>query len=122
MQDCNVIIAQNNPHSAQYLAASLHTHFRGVYIARNLDELRLCLRKRRPRAAVLDLELVNAPEIQSLRREFEQVEIVCTHRVPDEQIWQSALAAGAVDCCSDHDVSAIVAALDRGRTADGHAA
>src|SRR5579871_1560809 len=65
MQGSNVIIAQNNPHSAEFLAASLHSHFRAVYVARNADELRLVLRKRRPEAAVLDLELIDAPEVQA---------------------------------------------------------
>jgi len=39
---------------------------------------------------------------------------VCTHRVADEEMWASALAAGASDMCSSTDVDGIVYCTLRG--------
>ena len=51
--------------------------------------------------------------IDQLRREFRNLEIVCTHRLADERLWSAALGAGAVDCCHPSDVRGIVLAANR---------
>lgn len=113
MKPLSVVIAQNDPRSAEQLAASLHLHFRAVSVARNVDELRLAIPKNRADLAVVDLELVTLPDIAELHKEFPGTVVVCTHRTPDEEMWPSVLEAGATDYCQSADVRAIVLAVDR---------
>jgi DNA-binding NarL/FixJ family response regulator len=108
MKPLNVVVAQNDSSYAEVLAASLQNHFHVVAVAYDLNEVRSAIPKHRADVAVLDLEMATLPEIDALRREFPQVEIVCTHRLADENLWTQALAAGARDCCHPSDVRGIV--------------
>ena len=113
MKPLNLIVAQCNPQSAEILAENLQNHFKGVSLAHDLRELRLSIVKNRADVAVLDLEMAPLSEISSLRREFNNLEIVCTHRLADEHLWSAALGAGAADCCHPSDVRGIVLAANR---------
>jgi hypothetical protein len=110
MQPLNVVIALENCVLAEQLAIALHPHFRGVSIARDLQEL--CLKTLRNRAtmAVVGLEVVTLAELATFCKEFPSVAVVCTHRVPDEQMWMQILNAGAIDCCYTFDIRVIVEA------------
>jgi hypothetical protein len=39
--------------------------------------------------------------------------IVCTHRVPDEEMWMAALTAGAADVCPSDDVGNVITSVLR---------
>jgi DNA-binding NtrC family response regulator len=108
MRPLNVVVAQLDSKHAEHLAASLHGHFRSVSVARSLEELRAAIPKHGARVAIVDLELVGLPDLEHLHQSFGNTSIVCTHRVADEEMWASALAAGATDMCSTTDVDAIV--------------
>jgi DNA-binding NarL/FixJ family response regulator len=108
MRPLNVVVAQSDSRQAERLAASLYNHFRSVAVARSLEELRDAIPKHRADAAIVDLELVSLPEIETLHDKFRNTAFVCTHRVADEEMWASALAAGASDMCSSADVNGIV--------------
>jgi DNA-binding NarL/FixJ family response regulator len=106
-----VVIAQNDPCTAEGLAKDLHSHFVVVIVAENALELRtLLLRHPKVRVAVLDLEVVNLEEVRQLVRNFDDLAIVCTHRSPDDRMWTAALAAGAVEYCHPNDIRSIVRA------------
>ena len=111
----NLIVAQHNPQSAEILAVNLQHHFEGVSLAHDLKELRQSIVKNRVDVAVIDLEMVSMSEIDTLLREFGDLEIVCTHRLADEQLWSAALGVGAADCCHPSDVRGIVLAANRPR-------
>ncbi len=113
MQPLNVVIASRDSQAASQLAASLHQHFRSVAVARSLDEVRRAIPKHRAQLAIVDLELASVDDVKRLTHEFDHTSIVCTHRIPDEEMWAAALAAGAIDCCQNADVSGIVQAVDR---------
>jgi DNA-binding NarL/FixJ family response regulator len=113
MQPLSIVIASNDGQAAAQLAASLNHHFGSVSVAGTLDEVRHAIPKHRAQAAVVDLELASVDDVQELAREFNHTSIVCTHRIPDEEMWASALAAGAVDCCYASDVACIVEAVTR---------
>jgi DNA-binding NarL/FixJ family response regulator len=108
MKPLNIVVAQNDSVSAEALAASLQHHFHVVALARTLDEVRSAIPKHRADVAVIDLEMASLADIDTLRREFQKLDIVCTHRLADEKIWTLALAAGARDCCHPSDVRSIV--------------
>jgi DNA-binding NtrC family response regulator len=108
MKPLNVVVAQMDSKSAEALAATLHSHFRTVSVARSLEELRSAIPRNRANVAIVDLELVGLPELERLTSEFQQTSVVCTHRIPDEEMWASALAAGAADVCENEDVGGIV--------------
>ncbi|MGB9103397.1 MAG: hypothetical protein WCC59_01450 [Terriglobales bacterium] len=113
MQPLNVVIANRDSQSASQLAASLNTYYRIVSVVRSLDEVRSAIPKHRAQLAILDLELASVADVERLAREFNHTSIVCTHRIPDDEMWASALAAGAIDCCPSDDAAGIVNAVDR---------
>ncbi len=123
MQPLKIVVAHNDSNTASQLAASLNKHFRSVSVARSLDEVRTAIPKQKPELAVVDLETVSLKDVQKLCREFGDVPIVCTHRLPDEQMWTEALEAGAVDVCQTNDLGSILLAVRRNlHAARGNAA
>lgn len=113
MQPINVAIAQGDCVVAETLASSLHGFFRNVAVARTPEELRTLIKRQPADVAIVDLELMNVNDVESLCHEFANVSVVATHRIPDDSMWSSALSAGAVDCCDQHDVRNIVRAISR---------
>lgn len=108
MKALNVVVAQLDSKHAEHLAASLHGHFRSVAVARSLEELSDAIPRNHADVAVVDLELVSLSDLENLHHSFGDTSIVCTHRIADEEMWASALAAGASDMCSSADVGDIV--------------
>lgn len=113
MQSLNVVVAGSDSQAATQLAASLNRYFHTVAVARSLDEMRHAIPKHRAHLAIVDLELASVDDVERLAHEFHHTSIVCTHRIPDDEMWASALAAGAIDCCQNADVTSIVQAVDR---------
>ncbi len=123
MQPLNVVVASRDVRTASQLAASLNPYFRSVAVARSLDEVRRAIPKQRAELAIIDMELASPKDVQQLCHDFDHTSVVCTHRIPDEEMWMEALAAGAIDCCYSSDVSGIVQAVDRNlKAAQGNAA
>jgi DNA-binding NtrC family response regulator len=100
-----VVVATQNNAVAASLAESLRRYRCAVQFADGPQELETAIARHRAAAAIADLELVPLSEVERLHGQFQQVNFVCTHRVPDEQMWADTLAAGAADCCynGDHD-------------------
>jgi DNA-binding response OmpR family regulator len=107
----NVVIAQNNTRAADALVESLQ-RFGAVSVAHSAEELKSAIPARRPKLVVLDLETVPMDLVRQICQEF-SLPVVCTHRVPDEEMWAEALQAGAIDCCKDDDVRGIIMAARR---------
>jgi DNA-binding NarL/FixJ family response regulator len=110
MNPHEVIVAQSDCVVAEHLAAKLHTYFKNVSVARDLDEIRKLIRRHGAEVVVLDLDLADMQDVRKLTREFHGIGFVCTHRVPDEEMWRETLQAGADDCCASNDVHEIVRA------------
>ena len=88
-----------------------------------LEQVRPSVSKHRADVIVVDLETTPVDEISSLLREFSELSVVCIHRLADDRLWSSVLAAGALDCCHPSDIRGIVLAVNRdGKFAQGHAA
>jgi len=114
MQSLKVVVANPDSQIAAQLAATLNQHFGKIALASSLDELRHAIPKHRAEVAVLDLEkLASIADLQRLASEFGHTSIVCTHRIPDEEMWAEALSAGAIDCCDASDPASIVDAVRR---------
>lgn len=113
MQSLSVVVANRDSQSASQLAASLNAYFRNVSVVRSLEEVRTAIPKHRAQLAILDLELASVEDVERLAREFNHTGIVCTHRIPDDEMWAAALSAGAIDCCPSDDAAGIVNAVDR---------
>ncbi len=110
MNHHDVIVAQSDCIVAEHLAAQLHAYFRNVSVARDLDEIRHIIYRHGADVVVLDLELAELAELRGLTHEFNRIGFVCTHRVPDEEMWKDTLEAGALDCCACDDVHEIIRA------------
>ncbi|MGB8063245.1 MAG: hypothetical protein WCF26_15225 [Candidatus Sulfotelmatobacter sp.] len=66
-----------------------------------------------PQAVVLNIEYWRLTDVASLHHDFPQLPIVCTHRIPDEEMWMAALAAGASDVCPTDDVDNVTTSVLR---------
>jgi len=108
MQTLTIVVLQSDPTIAQTIAGVLSDHFHSVHVARSVRELRSAVPRFRAGAAILDMEASGLSEVEGLHREFPQLAIVCTHRVADEEMWASALNAGASDMCPSSDTQGIV--------------
>ena len=109
----SVVVFEKDPKLAQSLAVGLRPHFHSVHVAGSRDELRDKVAKNRPEVVVLDMESSHLTEVESLHRDFPSLPIVCTHRVPDEEMWTAALSAGASDVCPAGDVENVLTSVLR---------
>lgn len=109
----SVVVLQKDPAIAQTLAGGLRSLFQSVHVAGSDRELRDLVAQNPPEVAVLDVEGLQFAEVEKLHQDFPSLSILCTHRVPDEEMWMAALEAGAVDVCPSHDVEAILASILR---------
>lgn len=109
----SVVLLAKDPQVAQTLAGGLRSVFHAVHVTRSGAELRDKVAKNRPEAVVLDIELSRLTDVASLRREFPSLPIVCTHRIPDEEMWMAALEAGASDVCPADDVKDVLTSVVR---------
>lgn len=112
MLSLNVVLAQQDPHTASTLLNNLRGQCRAVSLAEKA-QIRQALLKARAQVAVLDLEMFDLKEVEQICNEFKHVSVVCTHRLADETIWTQVMDAGAADCCLPHDVNGILFAVRR---------
>jgi DNA-binding NtrC family response regulator len=113
MNRLNVVIASRDARVANHLAESLNQHCRSVCVTNSVDEVRHAIAKVRAQVAIVDLETADLKQVRDLCTEFGQTQVVCTHRIPDEEMWAEALSAGAIDCCHNADVAGIMDAVRR---------
>jgi DNA-binding NarL/FixJ family response regulator len=108
MQPLCVVVLQGDQGIASSLGTALSSSFSSVRQASSASELRALLKRNKTGVLILDIESVSLLEVGRLSEDFPQASIVCTHRVPDEDMWLAALAAGAMDICPSSDITAIV--------------
>jgi DNA-binding response OmpR family regulator len=109
----SLVVLERDPKVAQYLAWGLRPHFQTIHLVESRDELREKLLRDDPKALVLDIEFEQLTDVTNLRREFPKLPIVCTHRIPDEEMWTAALDAGASDVCPADDVENVLTSVLR---------
>jgi DNA-binding response OmpR family regulator len=109
----SVVLLARDPKTAQSLAGGLGNHFHSVVLANSRDELREKVAKNRPQAVVLEVEHIRLSDVTNLHQDFPALPIVCTHRVPDEELWMAALEAGASDMCASDDVQDVLRSVLR---------
>lgn len=101
-----IVILQNDPARAEYLASEVKSVSEAVFTVRSLPELYTLVSEFHIQIGVVDLGLVTFEEIVRLRHNL-GIAIICTHHTPDDVMWSRALEAGALDCCFDDGGSAI---------------
>jgi DNA-binding response OmpR family regulator len=109
----NVVVLEGDPKFAQSLAGGLQPHFHSVHLTSSRDELRERVAQNQPQAVVVNIESWRLADVASLHRDFPALPIVCTHRIPDEEIWMAALDAGASDVCPAGDVENVLTSVLR---------
>ena len=67
----------------------------------------------RPEAVVLNIEHWRMTEVERLHREFPALPIVCTHRVPDDEMWMAALRLAPATCAPADDVANVLTSVLR---------
>jgi hypothetical protein len=107
-----IVILQNDSTCAENLSSRFKSVSEAVFIVQSLPELHTLVSQFAIPIGVLDLELVTVQEVLRLRHQL-GMEIVCTHRTPDDVMWTEAMDAGAIDCCFDDDGAAICRAIQQ---------
>jgi DNA-binding NtrC family response regulator len=109
----SVVILESDSRLARSLAGGLSSHFHSVDLMRSGDELRERVTKSRPEAVILDMEYSRLTDVQNLHHDFPSLPIVCTYRIPDEELWVAAMEAGASDVCPADDVENVLTSVLR---------
>ena len=109
----SVVVVEKDPRVARSLAGGLRPHF-SVHVIQSHEELRERLARNHPEAVILNIEYWRLADVETLHRDFPGVPIVCTHRIPDEEMWMAALEAGAIDVCPADDVEIVLTSVRRG--------
>jgi DNA-binding NtrC family response regulator len=112
----SIVVLARNPEIAQSLAGGLRLHFHSVHLTNSCDEFRKTVASSRPEAVVLDIEQSRLSDVESLHHDFPELPIVCTHRIPDEEMWRAALEVGASDVCAADDVANVLTSVLRNVT------
>ena len=108
----SVVLVEMDPRVARSLAGGLCPHF-SVQLINSREELRDRLASHHPEAVVLNIEHWRLTDVRTLHHEFPKLPIVCTHRIPDEEMWMAALEAGASDVCPADDVENVLTSVRR---------
>ena|ERR1700733_9352652 len=109
----SVVVLESDPRLAQSLAGGLSSHFHSVLLTRSGDELREGVSKNHPEVVILDMEYSRLTDVRNLHQDFPSLPIVCTHRIPDDDLWIAALEAGASDVCRSDDVPNVLSSALR---------
>jgi len=108
----SVVVLEKDPGVARSIAGGLRHHF-SVLVTGSREELRDNVERSRPEAVVLNIEYWRLTDVESLHHDFPTLPIVCTHRIPDEEMWMAALEAGACDVCPADDVGNVLTSVLR---------
>ena len=109
----SVVVLESDSRLAQSLAGGLSSHFNSVHLTRSGDELREQVAGNRPEVVILDMEYSRLTDVRNLHHDFPSLPIVCTYRVPDEELWIAAMEAGASDVCPADDVQNVLSSALR---------
>jgi DNA-binding response OmpR family regulator len=109
----SVVVLESDPRLAQSLAGGLSSHFNSVLLTRSGEELRARVAGNRPEVVILDMEYSRLTDVSNLHHDFPSLPIVCTYRIPDEELWIAALEAGASDVCPADDVQGVLSSALR---------
>src|ERR1039458_5661249 len=109
----SVVVLESDSRLAQSLAGGLSSHFHSVHLTRSGDELREKVARNRPEVVILDMEYSRLTDVRNLHNDFPSFPLVCTHRVPDEELWIAAMEAGASDVCPADDVQSVLSSALR---------
>ena len=109
----SVVVLESDSRMAQSLAGGLSSHFNSVLLTRSGAELRERVTTNRPEVVILDMEYSRLTDVSNLHHDFPSLPIVCTYRLPDEELWIAALEAGASDVCPADDVQNVLSSALR---------
>jgi DNA-binding NarL/FixJ family response regulator len=104
----SVVVLESDSRVARSLAGGLSSHFHSVHMTRSGAELRERVARNRPAVVIFDLEHSRLTDVRTLHDDFPSLPIVCTHRVPDDELWIAAMEAGASDVCRADDVQDVL--------------
>jgi DNA-binding NtrC family response regulator len=117
----SVVVLEKDPGLANLLAGGLGSHF-SVHLTESHEQLRENLTRTHPEAVVVNLEHWRLADVERLHEAFPALTIVCTHRIPDEEMWMAALSAGACDVCPSGDVGKVLMSILRSTATSDSAA
>jgi DNA-binding NtrC family response regulator len=112
MSSLSLLVVSQDSEALAGLAAQLATKFSAVHSADSLEMANLAILEQRPDAVLADLETLGPEGIFALTHSY-AVPVICMHRVPDEEMWMTAIEFGALDICCLSDCNSILKALEQ---------
>ncbi len=109
----SAVVLESDSRLAKSLAGGLSSHFNPIHLTRSRDDLREQVAGRRPEVVILDMEYSRLTDVRNLHHDFPSLPIVCTYRIPDEELWIAAMEAGASDVCPADDVQNVLSSALR---------
>jgi DNA-binding NarL/FixJ family response regulator len=109
----SAVVLESDSRLARSLAGELSSHFNPVHLTHSGDELRARIAGSRPQVVILDMEFSRLTDVRNLHHEFPSLPIVCTYRIPDDELWIAAMEAGASDVCPADDVQNVLSSALR---------
>jgi len=109
----SVVVLESDSRLAQSLAGGLSSHFNSVLLTHSEEELREQVAGSQPEVVILDMECSRLTDVRNLHHDFPSLPIVCTYRVPDDELWIAAMEAGASDVCPADDVQTVLSSALR---------
>ncbi len=111
MSEFDLVVLQSDAEIERLLVSALSNLSKRVHATRCMEQVRNQIVQSRANTVILDMEAVSIAEIEGFVRDFPSVTLVCNHRLADEELWRTAMNAGAHDCCASCDTRGIVAAV-----------
>ncbi len=109
----SVVVLESDSRLAQSLAGGLSSHFNSVLLTHSEEELREQVAGSQPEVVILDMEYSRLTDVRNLHHDFPTLPIVCTYRIPDDELWIAAMEAGASDVCPADDVQNVLSSALR---------
>jgi DNA-binding NarL/FixJ family response regulator len=104
----SAVVLESDPKLAQSLAGGLSSYFNSVLLTHSTGELRERVAGNQPEVVILDMEYSRLTDVRNLHHDYPSLPIVCTYRIPDDELWIAALEAGASDVCPADDVQNVL--------------
>ncbi len=113
MRSISVVIVSQDSARLLGLPTPADILFLKVAIVNVPANVRDTIARCRAELAIIDLELITFSDFAALCHEFPDTAFISTHRLADDELWAQSLASGAIDCCRNADLLAVISAAER---------
>ena len=112
MSPTYLLLISHDPRCRKQLASVLSRDFPNLRAADCVEDAQMAILQQRPDMVLADLEVMGPQELFHITHQY-ALPVLCLHRVPDDELWTTAMDFGAFDLCCATDCKSIVMAIRR---------